>query len=167
MSDILPEIMEESFEDTVHGKYLVLSLGEQQYAIAIEYVVDIINVQPITHVPNCPSFVMGITNLRGKAIPTVDLRLRFGKVQKEYTDRTCIIVLEEQGASVGLIVDSVAEVINLDDSQISPPPSFNQSYESRFIQGVGKADSGIKLILDCKTVLDDNLVGAFGDNEEY
>ena len=167
MSDILPEIMEESSGSAVQGKYLVLSLGEQQYAIAIEYVVDIINVQPITRVPNCPHFIMGITNLRGKAIPTVDLRLRFGKEPQEYTDRTCIIVLEDLGAAVGLIVDSVAEVIDLDDDQIAPPPSFNQSFESRFIQGVGKAENGMKLILDCKTVLDDNRLNDSSENDDY
>jgi purine-binding chemotaxis protein CheW len=155
-------------ENTMQGKYLALYLDDQQFGIAIDFVVDIIQVQPITRVPNCPDFVKGITNLRGKVIPIVDLRLRFGKSAKDYTNRTCIIVLEDEGASVGLIVDSVSVVLNLDDSQISPPPSFSQGIETKFISGVGRGEGGISLILDCKTVLDDiRGVDENGDEEDY
>lgn len=159
-------VLDETEENTMLGKYLAFSLGEQQYAISIEYVVDIINVQPITRVPFCPDFVKGITNLRGRAIPIVDLRLRFGKEPQEYTDRTCIIVLEERGSSVGTIVDSVTAVLDLDDSQISAPPAFNQSAEAHFIQGVGKSENGVTLILDCKAVLNDNLLEEIEDASE-
>ncbi|MDR2931901.1 MAG: chemotaxis protein CheW [Oscillospiraceae bacterium] len=168
MSDMMTNtaVSDEADFNATEGQYLVFFLDGQEYAIAIEFIVDIINVQPITKVPNCPDFVIGITNLRGKFVPIIDMRLRFGKPQVEYTDRTCIIVLEDMGESVGLVIDSVSEVIDLDDSQISPPPSFNQSYESRFIQGIGKAENGIKLILDCKTVLDDRLTEASEEDEE-
>lgn len=152
-------------ENAMHGKFLVFSLLEQHFAIAISYVVDIINVQPITRVPNCPHFVKGITNLRGKVIPIVDLRLRFGKEQQEYNDRTCIIVVEDMGVSVGFIVDRVAEVINLDDEEISPPPNFNQSIDTRFVEGVGKSAHGIVLILNCMTVMDDDLVKVHSEVE--
>jgi len=145
-------------EDTMRGKFLVFFLDGQEFAIPIEYVEDIINVQPVTKVPNCPDFVCGITNLRGKVIPIVDVRIRFGKMPQEYNDRTCIIVVENKGMSVGLIVDSVSEVITLDEDDISAPPSLNTNIEARFIMGVGKAETGIKLILDCPTVLDDDIL---------
>jgi len=148
--------MEEFDESSGKSKYLVMSIDEQEYAIGIEYVVDIINIQPITKIPNCPDFLAGITNLRGKVIPIIDMRLRFHKVAKEYNNRTCIIVLEESDSSVGLIIDNVSEFIDLDKSQIALPPSFNHGYETKFIQGVGKIDDKIKLILDCAAILDYN-----------
>lgn len=153
-------------DDTMHGKFLVFFLDGQEFAIPISYVVDIINVQPVTKVPNCPEFILGITNLRGKVIPIVDVRIRFGKMPVPPTDRTCIIVVEERGSSVGLLIDSVSEVISLADDEISPPPTLNGSMESRFIQGIGKAESGVKLILDCHTVLDDDIPGMEAE-EEY
>lgn len=157
MSDIMTDMlaMEQDDEDTLSNKYLIFSLDKQEYAIAISYVVDIINVQPVTRVPSCPDFVCGITNLRGKVIPIIDVRLRFGKMQQDYNERTCIIVVELGGISVGMIIDSVSEVRTLPDEDIAPPPSFSDSMDTRFIEGIGKTDSGIKLILDCKTVLDD------------
>ena len=153
-------------EDTMANKFLVFFLDGQEYAIAIKYVVDIINVQPMTRMPNVPDFVRGITNLRGKVIPIIDVRIRFGKEPQDYNDRTCIIVVEVGDASVGMVIDQVSEVITLDDDEIAPPPSFNQSSESRFVQGIGKTEGGIKLILDCKMVLDDNFLVPDEINED-
>lgn len=158
MNGLLVDQQEE--EDTLSNKYLVFDLDGQKYAIAIAYVVDIINVQPVTRVPNCPIFVRGITNLRGKVIPIIDVRIRFGKAQHDYNERTCIIVVELGDITVGMIIDSVSEVLTLEDDDISPPPSFSSSVDTRFIEGIGKAEDGIKLILDCKTVLDDNIIPA-------
>lgn len=153
------EVLIQQYEDdTMTGKFLAFHL-EQQFAIAISFVVDIINVQSITRVPNCPPFVKGITNLRGKVIPIVDMRLRLNKEPREYTDRTCIIVVEDRGMQVGFIVDSVAEVINLTEDEISPPPSFGgTSIDSRFIEGVGKGSNGITLLMNCRAVLDDGAI---------
>lgn len=160
MSDMINGVPadEYSAEDTLSNKYLTFKLDQQEYAIAIQYVVDIINVQPVTRVPSCPDFVRGITNLRGKVIPIIDVRTRFGKSQQAYDERTCIIVVELDDMSVGLIVDSVSEVIVLEDEDVSPPPSFSTNVDVRFINGIGRAKSGITLILDCKTVLDDNSI---------
>lgn len=148
-------LLAERDEDTMSNKYLIFHLDNQQYAIAIQYVTDIINVQPVTRVPSCPDFVRGITNLRGKVIPIIDVRLRFGKPMQEYNDRTCIIVVELGEISVGMIIDSVSEVITINREDVSPPPSFTGSMDTRFIEGIGKTENGIKLVLDCKTVLDD------------
>lgn len=147
---------EQQIQDAMHGKYLVFFLDEQEFAIEIKYVVDIINIQPITRMPNVPDFVKGLTNLRGKVIPIIDVRLRFGKAPQEYNDRTCIIVVEMHDSQVGLVIDQVSEVYTFNDDQIAPPPAFNTAPEARFVQGIGKAANGIKLILDCKMVLDDN-----------
>lgn len=155
MIDNLTVNEDQDNEDTLSNKYLIFNLDNQQYAIAIRYVVDIINVQPVTRVPSCPDFVRGITNLRGKVIPIIDVRLRFGKQPQEYNDRTCIIVVEMGDLSVGMIIDSVSEVRTIENDDVSPPPSFSDGVDTRFIEGIGKTDSGIKLILDCKTVLDD------------
>lgn len=158
MSDMMTDILlqnQQEEEDTLSNKYLVFDLDKQEYAIAIQYVVDIINVQPVTRVPSCPDFVRGITNLRGKVIPIIDVRIRFGKQQQDYNERTCIIVVELGDVSVGMIIDSVSEVLTLENEDISPPPSFSGGNDTRFVEGIGKAENGIKLILDCKTVLDD------------
>lgn len=157
MSDSINSMMftDQEDEDTLTNKYLIFHLDKQEYAIAIQYVVDIINVQPVTRVPSCPDYVRGITNLRGKVIPIIDVRLRFGKIQQDYDERTCIIVVELGGISVGMIVDSVSEVLTIESEDVSPPPSFSNNLDVRFIEGIGKAENGIKLILDCKTVLDD------------
>lgn len=151
-------IDQEQNQDTLHGKYLVFFLDSQEFAIAIRYVVDIINIQPITPMPNVPGYIKGITNLRGKVIPIIDVRLRFSKEPQEYNDRTCIVVVELGDIQVGLVIDQVSEVCTFSDDQIAPPPAFNTSAEARFVQGIGKAANGIKLILDCRMVLDDALV---------
>lgn len=155
---VMEDDLEYISENTMDGKYLVFLLDTQEFAIAIKYVVDIINIQPLTRVPNVPAFVKGITNLRGQVIPIIDVRLRFGKEAQEYNDRTCIIVVEVGELSVGMIIDQVLEVITLDDDHISPPPAFNQSAEAPFIQGIGQHNGQVKLILNCHSVLDEELL---------
>ena len=143
-------------EDTMQDKYLMFILNSQEFAIPIRNVVDIINVQPITRVPNTPPYVKGITNLRGKVIPIVDVLTRFGAQHHEYNERTCIIVVEYNGASVGMIIDRVREVISMNEDMISDPPSFADSAEAKFILGVGRTESGVRLILDFLAVLEDS-----------
>ena len=153
-------------QDEMQSKYLVFTLDGQEFAISIKYVRDIIHVSAITRVPNVPDFIKGITNLRGRVIPIIDMRARFGKYSEDYNDRTCIIVVEIRNAMVGLIIDSVAEVLTLGDEQISPPPQFSSGSESRFIQGVGKTESGVRLILNVHAVLDDNSDNGFAEIDE-
>ena len=142
-------------EDTLKGKYLIFSMGNELYGIEIRYITEIIVIQPITIVPEMPKYIKGITNLRGKIIPVMDARLRFKKAVREYDDRTCIIVLETNDISTGLIVDSVSEVIAIADEDIAPPPDINKS-ALKFIKGVGKADGNVKLLLDCQKILIDD-----------
>ncbi len=144
----------EQDEDTLKGKYLIFSMGNELYGMEIRYITEIIGIQPITEVPEMPEYVKGITNLRGKIIPVMDARLRFKKQVREYDDRTCIIVIDTDDVSIGLIVDSVSEVIALRDEDIAPPPEINKGGH-RYIKGIGKAGGSVKLLLDCQRLLAD------------
>ena len=145
-------------EDTQRGKYLTFSLGAEVYAIEIRHVTEIIGMQSITEVPDLPEYIKGIINLRGKIIPVIDVRLRFKKPNKEYNDRTCIIVVEIRGVSVGLIVDTVAEVLSIAEQDIVPPPQVANAAHQRYISAIGKVGSDVKLILDGNKLLNDEEV---------
>jgi len=154
------DVLKEKQEDTQQGRYLTFSLGEEVFGLAIRYVTEIIGMQPITKVPEVPSFIKGIINLRGKIIPVIDMRLKFRKEPIPYTDRTCIIVIDTQEIMVGLIVDMVAEVINIGEENIVPPPDQKTGMHNKYIQGIGKVDDSVKLLLDCESLLD-------GDDDWY
>ncbi len=148
---------EELEEDTQRGKYLTFLLGTESYGIEIVYVTEIIGVQTITSVPQLPEYIKGIINLRGKIIPVMDVRLRFGKTFREYNDRTCIIVIEIKQMSIGLIVDSVSEVLAIPEESIVPPPDFkSQTGKNRFIKAIGRLENDVKLLLDCEKLLTEN-----------
>lgn len=150
MNDTL-ELMDE--EDTQKGKYLTFSLGNEVYGIGIEYVTEIIGIMPITVVPELPDFIRGITNLRGRIIPVMDMRLRFKMEFQEYGERTCIIVVDIQDNAVGLIVDSVAEVTNIADEDIVEQPLLSSGTQNRYIKHIGKVGNDVKLLLDCDKLL--------------
>ena len=115
-------------EDTMLDKYLSFSLVEEFYGIDIKYVTEIVGVQPITIVPDLPNFIKGIINLRGQIIPVMDMRLKFKKEDVEYNDRTCIVVIDIEDDSIGLIVDEVAEVISIDSDNVVPPPALGGGF---------------------------------------
>ena len=146
--------LNEMDEDTLKGKYLIFSMGNELYGMEIRYITEIIGIQPITVVPEMPGYVKGITNLRGKIIPVMDARLRFKKEVREYDDRTCIIVIDTNDVSIGLIVDSVSEVISMRDEDIAPPPEITKGGH-QYIKGIGKAGDTVKLLLDCQKLLTD------------
>lgn len=146
--------LEEQEEDTLKGKYLIFSMGNELYGMEIRYITEIIGIQPITEVPEMPAYVKGVTNLRGKIIPVMDVRLRFKKEARAYNDRTCIIVLDAEGISIGLIVDSVSEVLAMREEDIAPPPEMGQGGH-KYIRGIGKAGGSVKLLLDCQKLLTD------------
>jgi len=161
MSEAMEELQEMA-EDTQKGKFLTFPLGKEDYGIEISYVAEIIGIQSITEVPQQPPYVKGIINLRGKIVPVMDVRLRFKKEPKEYNDRTCIVVIDIRDFSIGLIVDSVSEVLSISDGDIVPPPQVNNSTHSRFIKGIGKVGSDVKLLLDCEKLLSDEEIEEIG-----
>lgn len=141
-------------EDTQRGRFLTFVLGNEVYGIEIMYVTEIIGIQMITEIPELPDYIKGIINLRGKIIPVMDVRLRFKKEFREYNDRTCIIVVDMKEISVGLIVDSVSEVLSIHEEDIIPPPELNK-YGNRYIKAIGKVGNDVKLLLDCEKLLND------------
>ncbi len=162
MSEIIEEAIELE-EDTQKGKFLTFTLGKEEYGIEICYVTEIIGIQAITEIPELPDYVRGIINLRGKIIPVIDVRLRFRKEPVEYNDRTCIIVIDIKEISVGLIVDTVSEVLSIQEENIVPPPEIKTGFHNRYIKGIGKADNSVKLLLDCEKLLNDDELESLGD----
>jgi purine-binding chemotaxis protein CheW len=156
MSDPVVENLLEEEEDTLSGRFLTFVLGEETFGIEIKYVTEIIGLQPVTEVPEMPDYIRGIINLRGKIIPVMDVRLRFKKTFKEYTDRTCVIVIDIADVSIGLIVDSVSEVLSIPETEIVPPPDVN-NYSNKYIKGIGKVGTDVKLLLDCEKLMNDDV----------
>ncbi len=150
MSEVLNSDFLVEQEETQKDKYLTFTIGKEYYGIEIRYVTEIIGVQPITEVPELPEYIRGIINLRGKIIPVMDVRLRFSKGFREYNDRTCIIVIDADDILIGLIVDSVSEVLSIPDEDIVAP---NDLKGNKYIKGIGKTGSDVKLILDCRQLL--------------
>ncbi len=139
------------------GKYLTFVLAGEEYGISILKIKEIIGMMPITSVPQTPGFVKGVINLRGKVIPVLDLRLRFGMAAMEYSERTCIIVVEIEGTSgyihVGCVVDAVSEVLNIRSLDIEDTPDFGTSLDAAYILGMAKMEGGVKILLDIDHVL--------------
>lgn len=155
MSEVLEEALLQE-EDTQKGKILTFALGKEEFGIEIRYVTEIIVMQSVTEVPELPDYVKGIINLRGRIIPVIDVRIRFGKEERDYDDRTCIVVVDIKGISVGLIVDTVVEVLSIPDQDIVPPPKVGNNDHHNYIMGIGKVGNAVKLLLDCDKLLNDD-----------
>jgi len=141
------------------GKYLTFLLGREEFAIRVLKVREIMGIQDITAVPQTPGYVKGVINLRGKVIPVVDLRLKFSLPEMEYTQRTCIIVVQVQAGSVslhtGIVVDEVSEVLNLAAGDIEDTPDFGEGAGSAtsYLLGMAKVKGKVKILLDIDRVL--------------
>ncbi len=148
------------------GKYLTFVLADEEYGLGILKVKEIIGMMPITSVPQAPEFVKGVINLRGKVIPVIDLRLRFGIASIDYTERTCIIVVEVAKASsdvlIGIVVDAVSEVLNIKGEEVEDTPEFGTKVNTDFILGMAKAEGGVKILLDIDRVLSSEEVDLLG-----
>jgi purine-binding chemotaxis protein CheW len=139
------------------GKYLTFNLAGEEYGIGILKVKEIIGMMPITVVPQTPAYIKGVINLRGKVIPVIDLRLKFMMTSADYTERTCIIVVEIAASGrtilMGIVVDSVSEVLNIKAADIEDTPAFGTKLNTEFILGMAKVGDGIKILLDIDKVL--------------
>ena len=147
------------------GKYLTFSLGKEDYGVGILSVREIIGVMEITSVPHTPHYIKGVINLCGRVIPVLDLRLKFDMEPEEYNERTCIIVVEVQGRSgpvqVGMVVDSVSEVLNVSGDEIEPPPALGASTETDNILGMAKIKGEVKILLDVNKVVGEGVLKQF------
>lgn len=145
-------------EDVMQGKYLTFLVGEVGYGIEISYVVEIISVQEITLVPHTHAYVKGIINLRGTVVPVIDMGMRFGQGEIEYTEKTCIIVLSMDDMSVGILVDGVQDVSNIEDENIQDPPkTTGNAIKNHFIKAVGISAGEVKQLIDVYTVFEVNV----------
>lgn len=142
------------------GKYLTFTLADEDYGMGILKVKEIIGMMGITAVPRTPDFVKGVINLRGKVIPVVDLRVKFGMGEIEYTDRTCIIVVEidtdDETLLTGIVVDSVSEVLNIQAEEIEDAPEFGTQLDTSYILGIAKTENGVKILLNIDKVVNTN-----------
>lgn len=140
------------------GKYLTFFTENQLFGVPISDVVQIVGMQEITEVPEFPSYAKGIINLRGSIIPVIDVRLRFGKQEKEYDERTCIIVTLIRDSAVGFIVDAVDAVTDIDDDNISPPPKVAGEYSSSYLTGIAKHEGKVVLLMDTQKLLSNEIL---------
>jgi len=146
--ELKEELME---EDARKGKFMTFQTGKEYFGINISYVEQIIAMQPITAIPEVEDYIMGLINLRGKIIPVIDVRIRFKMPPIEYTDRTCIIVIDVKSTVVGLIVEKIAEVSDITDDDIVPPPTLGghkDSEKNKYVYGLARTGDVVKLLLD-------------------
>ena len=138
-------------------KFLTFTLVGEEYGIEILQVKEIISMMPITKVPRTPKYFKGVINLRGKVIPVVDLRLRLGMEERDYTPKTCIVVVElkRNGSSetLGVVVDSVCEVVNIKSDDTEEPPAFREMLDTRYVVGIAKTEGKMKVLLDMNKLL--------------
>jgi purine-binding chemotaxis protein CheW len=152
-------------EDSQKDKFLTFRIGEEGYGMDIRHITEIIGIQKITPVPDMPDYVVGVINLRGTVIPIMNVRRRFGLPIKEYDPRTCIIVINLDEASLGLIVDEVSEVITITEDCLEPPPRVSRGPNSRFIQSLGRVGDEARMILDTRKILYDDEPARAGETE--
>ncbi len=139
--------------ESVAGKYLTFALADEEYGLEILKVREIISMCDVTAVPKTPEYVKGVINLRGKVIPIVDLRLKFGIDEAERTDETCIIVANVNDLDMGVIVDKVLEVLDIADRDIEDPPAFGESVDTTFILGMAKTDGQVTTLLEIEKAM--------------
>mgnify|MGYP003489131059 FL=1 len=167
-----------SANDKQRNKYVTFKSGNEYFGLKIEYVSEIIVYQEITEIPESEDYIKGLINLRGKIIPVIDVRIRFKQEPMEYTDRTCIVIVNVNDMVVGLIVEKIAEVVEIKEEDVLPPPSVviggEDKLQNRYVYGIGKVGDSVKLLLDPARILkDDDLLlmeqaveNAEGEGEE-
>jgi purine-binding chemotaxis protein CheW len=156
MDTISEDYLDEDDEDTQKDRYFTFRVGNEEYGIGIINVIEVIGMQKITEVPDMPDFVKGVINLRGQVIPIMDVRTRFQMEARDYDDRTCIVVVNIRDTAIGLVVDKVSDVIDIPETNIDPPPRVSRKPSSRFINGMGKIDDEVKILLDVQKLLYDD-----------
>lgn len=144
-------------KETQKGMYMTFKSGNEYYGLKIQYVNEIIGFQDITPVPETENYIMGLINLRGKIIPVIDVQKRFGQDPFEYNDRTCIIVVDVKSTTVGLIVEKIAEAVEIKDENILPPPTISRMdrIQNKYVYGIAKVGDSVKLLLDPERLLGD------------
>lgn len=146
--------------DDLDGRFLTFYIGDTVYGLELLHVIEIISIQAITRVPNLPIHIKGIINLRGKIVPVIDIRLKFGLEERAYDEKTCIVVVVMDDMNIGLIVDSVSEVATIDRNELAIPPQFGSINTSQYLQSISKVGEQVILNIDCAKFFESNLTGA-------
>ena len=146
-------IPESEAKDTLGDKYLTFKIGSESYGIELRFVTEIVVMQEITKMPDMPGYIRGVINLRGNVLSVMDMRSRFNFEQRDYDGRTCIVVVEVKGRLVGLIVDSVKEVLTIPADQVDPPPQNHTGFQSTYVKGMGKIEGKVTILLDTESIL--------------
>lgn len=169
MAEEMKEELEQLEDDNQKGKFMTFLTGKEHFGISISYVNEIIQMQPITAMPEVEDYIKGLINLRGKIIPVIDVRVRFKMEPIEYTDRTCIIVINVKSTVIGLIVEKIAEVDTIMDDDIVPPPTLGgrrDSEQNKYVYGLARTGDAVKLLLDPeKLIKDEDIEGLEGIEE--
>lgn len=157
MNEIDSLSVQYSGSDTQKGKYMTFKSGQEYFGLEIQYVQQIIQYQTVTMIPETEDYIKGLINLRGRIIPVVDVRLRFRQGQCEYNDKTCILVINVKSTTVGLIVEQIAEVVEIKENNILPPPTIGRGDKghNKYVYGIGKVGNTVKLLLDPEKLLYD------------
>ena len=151
----IPDVIVE--DEIQKEQYMTFKCSDEIYGISIKYVNEIIGLSQITKVPETQDYLIGLINLRGKIIPVIDVRIRFGKEPLEYNDRTCVIVIDVKSTVIGLIVDAIDEVAAFAENEITPPPSVSDLaiQAKKYVFGLGRVNGEVKLLLDPDKLIND------------
>lgn len=164
MSNDFEDFLDDDEMEGEADKFLLFDLGEEAYGIPISHIIQIVEMQPITRIPDMPDYVKGIINIRGQIIPTIDLRCRFHLPEKEADKKTCIVIISLGNNSMGLIVDTVSEVKSIPKDDISPAPQVkNASVREQYISGLAKVDDEVKILLDINKLFSEQDVQAIAN----
>ncbi len=142
-------------------QYMTFKSGSEYYAIELKYVNEIMGIQPITKIPEVEDYIRGLINLRGKIVPVIDVRLRFKQEPFEYNDRTCIIIVDVKNTVLGLIVETIADVVTIKDEDVETPLTLaSAKAKNKYVYGFGKVGDDVKLLLNPeKLIQDEDMVG--------
>ena len=135
------------------NEFLTFRLAEEEYCIDILKVQEIRSYEVVTTIANAPEFIKGVVNLRGTIVPIVDMRIKFNLGEVDYTQFTVVIILNVAGRVVGMVVDSVSDVISLTATQIRPPPNFSSTFDVRYITGLGTVDQRMLILVDIEKLM--------------
>ncbi len=139
--------------DSAQGKFVTFTLGADMYSINVMNVQEVMKLSPVGYVPDTMPYMKGVLDLRGKMVPAVDLRIKFGLDEKPYDEDTIIVIVEVHGELVGLIVDSVVDVLSLGLDEIQQPPHFTASIDKDSVRGIVKISDGVVIILDVEKII--------------
>ena len=145
-------------------QYMTFKSGSEYYGIELKYVNEIMGIQPITAIPEVEEYIRGLINLRGKIVPVIDVRIRFKQEPFEYNDRTCIIIVDVKHTVIGLIVETIDDVVTIKDKDIEAPPSLTTTKDKdKYVYGFGKVGDEVKLLLNPEKLIRDEDMSALDD----